>query len=64
MRIVDPAVSGIIAKMPDMMRLFAAVFLGIITAADMRKTAAVLADFRDGEIDGLPDCFPYMEKIL
>ena len=63
-RIVDPAVSGIIAKMPDIMRLFAAVFLGIITAADMRKTAAVLADFRDGEIDGLPDCFPYMEKIL
>ena len=63
-RVVDPTVSGIITKMPDMMRLFAAVFLWIITAADMRKTAAVLADFRDGEIDGLPDCFPYMEKIL
>lgn len=62
--LINPAVMGFVEQIPADEKFFTAVFLGIITAADMRKTASVLLDYKCGNISVLPPCFGYMKKNL
>lgn len=62
-RMLDPAVDFLLGKLAENTKLTAAVFLSVLTAADMRKTAEILRNYGRGETEKLPQCFWYIEKI-
>ncbi|MBQ7793277.1 MAG: putative ABC transporter permease [Clostridia bacterium] len=62
-RYLDPAADYILSGMNAYSELTATVFLAVITLADTVKTTNILKAYRTGDIDKLPDCFWYMEKI-
>ncbi len=61
-RYIDPAAQLLCGFMPEKFKLLAVVFLGIVTAADLKKTLAVFRKFRSGDTQNLPPCFWYMRK--
>lgn len=61
-RFVDPFADRIIGAMPIYTRFLAVVFVGLITAADIHKTAKLLLRYKGGEETVLPKCFWYMSK--
>lgn len=63
-KLINPAVMAFVTRIPADEKFFTAVFLGIITAADMRKTASVLTAYKNGGISVLPPCFGYMKRNL
>lgn len=61
-RFVDPAVDAAIGTLSSYEQLLAAIFLSIITAADMRNTVQLLYEYKKGSAE-LPACFWYMSRV-
>lgn len=60
--IIDPAVDKLIYAMPGFLKFMTGVFMGVLTASDIRLTAKCLLEIKKngGEF---PACFWYMEKF-
>lgn len=59
---IDPVADIIIGAMPIYTQFLAVVFVGLITAADINKTAKLLLRYKSGKETVLPKCFWYMRK--